>query len=176
MLAKQGWRLLTNHTSLMSQILKAKYFPSCSFFAIFFVWESKCILNLRICRRIIDGCFTNVWIDPWLLNNAPQYLSTNYMAGFEHLMARDFINIPTRTWNMGHLQRVFDAQDVQRIIQIPLNSVGRVDFWMWLRSRNGYYFVKSGYWTVCNHGSNFVSPSSMSESLWKRFWNVKSVT
>ena len=31
LLAKQGWRLQTNSTSLFSRVYKAKYFPRCSF-------------------------------------------------------------------------------------------------------------------------------------------------
>ena len=31
LLAKQGWRLLTNTHSLFSRVFKAKYFPNCNF-------------------------------------------------------------------------------------------------------------------------------------------------
>ena len=31
LLVKQGWRLLQQPTSLLSRVLKAKYFPNCSF-------------------------------------------------------------------------------------------------------------------------------------------------
>ncbi|KAL5811843.1 hypothetical protein ACOSQ3_026793 [Xanthoceras sorbifolium] len=46
MLAKQGWRLLTSPTSLAAKVLKARYFPSSSFFDSVvgnrpsFIWRS----------------------------------------------------------------------------------------------------------------------------------------
>lgn len=46
MLAKQGWRIITNPTCLMAQILKARYFRSSSFLEAelsdnpSFIWRS----------------------------------------------------------------------------------------------------------------------------------------
>ncbi|KAL0395456.1 UNVERIFIED_CONTAM: putative mitochondrial protein [Sesamum latifolium] len=58
MLAKQGWRLLSQPNTLLSRVLKARYFPSCSF------WEapagSRSSLTWRsvlLARRVLMvGC------------------------------------------------------------------------------------------------------------------------
>ena len=34
LLAKQGWRLQTNHTSFIYRVFKAKYFPTCEFIEV----------------------------------------------------------------------------------------------------------------------------------------------
>lgn len=47
LLAKQGWRILTRPYSLMSRILKAKYFPNVSF------WDTKIQSNASYTWRSI---------------------------------------------------------------------------------------------------------------------------
>ena len=41
LLAKQGWQLLTNSTSLFCQVYKAKYFPHCNFDEASIGWNSS---------------------------------------------------------------------------------------------------------------------------------------
>lgn len=84
LLAKQGWRLLTDPSSLMCQILKAKYFPTSTFleaepgsiagFTWRSIWESKSLLRLSTCR-IGDGTSITVWSHPWLPNVNDPYIS-----------------------------------------------------------------------------------------------------
>lgn len=51
MLAKQGWRLINESNSLVAKVLKAKYFPNCSFMEASFKNEAslcwKSIYNMR---------------------------------------------------------------------------------------------------------------------------------
>ena len=76
MLAKQGWRLLTNPDSLCARVLKAKYYPLCSVLeatsrdGISYAWHSILkgveLLRQGIIKRVGDGSTINVWNDRWL--------------------------------------------------------------------------------------------------------------
>lgn len=75
-LAKQGWKLLTQPHSLLTQCLKARYFPRCSFlqanlgFSPSFTWRSilarAAILKEETCWVIRDGRAVNPWVDQWV--------------------------------------------------------------------------------------------------------------
>lgn len=58
LLAKQGWRLLTNPSSLVAQTLEAKYYPSGSFL------NAKVRLTASLCRK-------NICAAKDLLNEVP---------------------------------------------------------------------------------------------------------
>jgi hypothetical protein len=49
LLAKQCWRLLQNQDSLVAQIIKAKYYPSCT------------ILEAKLCKRPSCKCPSFAW-------------------------------------------------------------------------------------------------------------------
>ncbi|XP_022741850.1 uncharacterized protein LOC111293360 [Durio zibethinus] len=65
MLGKQGWRLLTQTESLIHQVLKAKYFPDCSFMETQLgnnpsytwkrTWEVHDILEKSVRERVGNG-------------------------------------------------------------------------------------------------------------------------
>ncbi|XP_012849447.1 PREDICTED: uncharacterized mitochondrial protein AtMg00310 [Erythranthe guttata] len=86
LLAKQAWRILTYPDLLLSQILKARYFPSGD------IWTAtpgyrpsatcRSILaarsQLRACIRIHigNGSSTAIWGDPWLLGEGKPVIFT----------------------------------------------------------------------------------------------------
>jgi hypothetical protein len=75
LLAKRCWRLIQYPHSLISQIIKAKYYLNSSFFASklgkrpSFIWRSfmtaKKLLSHRIIWRIGDGNSIKIWGDKW---------------------------------------------------------------------------------------------------------------
>lgn len=76
LLAKQGWRILTQPSSLLARVLKAKYFPYSSFFDATlgqkpsWSWRSildgREVLNLG-CRKFISSdTDTRIVTDRWL--------------------------------------------------------------------------------------------------------------
>ena len=76
MLAKQGWRLLHDDSSLVYQCLKARYFPRTHFFYAkespncSFVWRSIVaalpILKVGCCWRVRNGLSIRVSGDKWI--------------------------------------------------------------------------------------------------------------
>ena len=80
LLARQGWRLLQNPSSLVFRILKAKYFPHTSFLDASipvnasFIWRSICeaksVLQDGLSWRVGTGEKIKIWGDKWLPNNS----------------------------------------------------------------------------------------------------------
>jgi hypothetical protein len=76
LLAKQGWRIMQDLTSMAAQILKAKYFPNCTFLVAplgskpSFAWRSLCnakdLMVQGLIWRIGDGKSVKIWGDRWL--------------------------------------------------------------------------------------------------------------
>ncbi|KAF5441892.1 hypothetical protein F2P56_037156 [Juglans regia] len=76
LLAKQGWRIITNPQSLASRVLKAKYFPLSDFSSArvkrsdSYVWKSitaaRPLLYEGLLWKIGNGNTVKIWSDRWL--------------------------------------------------------------------------------------------------------------
>ncbi|XP_008391158.1 uncharacterized protein [Malus domestica] len=76
LLAKQGWRILMDPNSLVSRVLKAKYFPSVTFLeasvkadASYFwknIYATQNIISLGSSRQVSSGALLKIWEDPWI--------------------------------------------------------------------------------------------------------------
>ncbi|XP_021724434.1 uncharacterized protein LOC110691788 [Chenopodium quinoa] len=76
LLAKQAWRIMTNEDSLMSKVLKGKYFPNSSFLEakispnMSYTWRSilgaRDVLEMGARKVVGDGTTTLIRKDPWI--------------------------------------------------------------------------------------------------------------
>ena len=90
LLGKQGWRLVTNPTSLVARMFKAKYYPNDSFLSAklganpSFVWRSilaaQNILSQGMGCRVGDGKSISIVNDPWLPSSDSPYVVTESEA------------------------------------------------------------------------------------------------
>lgn len=156
LLAKQGWRIISNPSSLMARILKAKYFPTVSFWDAprpkwsSYTWKSICDARdilYKGCRWDIgNGKQVHAWTDKWV----PRPLSFKVISACPNpsllnLKVADLIS-PAGEWNKDLLNLCFQAPDVEIILQIPLSTrVSREDRIIWHYDKWGQYTVKSGY-------------------------------
>ncbi|XP_074323973.1 putative mitochondrial protein AtMg00310 [Apium graveolens] len=102
MLAKQGWRLLTEEHSLVSVLMKAKYFPTANFLNAklgnnpSYMWrsilESQTIVKQGSRRMIGNGEDTEVWSVPWLPCVHNGYITTSVPHQLKDAKVMNLIN------------------------------------------------------------------------------------
>ena len=93
MLCKQGWKLLTEPSSLVARIFQARYYPHASFQRASlgnnpnYVWRSIWTTKDLVCRysrvRVGDGSRILVTQDPWLPDTTSSCISTHLGAAYE---------------------------------------------------------------------------------------------
>ncbi|KAK8303761.1 hypothetical protein V6Z12_D04G172900, partial [Gossypium hirsutum] len=129
LLAKQGWRLLKDQSSLLACSLKAKYYPNSNFLKANLgtypsytwksIWSAKGLLLEGLGWQLGTGTNIDIWDDAWvpgLSTRKIQVLSVNmiYKVVAELIMPHD------RKWDVEKITSVF-APDVATKIQcIPL--------------------------------------------------------
>ncbi|PNY06371.1 ribonuclease H, partial [Trifolium pratense] len=155
MLGKQGWKLVTNSSSLLTRVLKAKYFPRSGFLEAnighnpSYTWRSIQstihLLSLGYRWKIGDGSNINVWTDPWIHSRTNMRPSTTPHGNYANLRVSHLFDSVHNTWNCALLNTVFNTQDVADICKIPLHSRPAQDSIIWKASPNGNYSVKTAY-------------------------------
>ena len=184
LLAKQGWRVMTNPDSLMAKTLKNKYFPNASFMeaklssTASYTWRS--ILSARdiIARGAIkvvgEGRSIDVWKDPWI-PKLPNFKLITSRSNQEDLpqMVSDLIE--NGRWNVALLNNIFTRWERDEIKSIPLSMYPEADSWAWALTKEGTFSVKSAYFTQLTMNRAGLSSSSGSKDLaaWARVWKAK---
>jgi hypothetical protein len=131
LLARQGWRLLQNPSSLSARILKARYFPEVDIVKAELgsnpsqVWrgihEGLDILKQGLIRRIGTGHSTNARNDNWIPRVGTMRPITSPGVNAPSSVG-DCINQDTLTWNSEKLNLWFLPMDVAIISNIPLST------------------------------------------------------
>jgi hypothetical protein len=186
MLARQGWRILTNPESLCARVLGAKYFPDDDLLkvqerpGISYSWRSIVrgmqALKTGLIWRVGDGSQINIWLDPWV----PDGVTRRPITPRGHtLMTRvsELINPTTGDWD--HQLIVFWEEDWERILGIPVKP-GMDDLLAWHLDKKGIFFsVKSDYHVLVDNkkrearrqqgeGSSRSVQASDTEFKWKK--------
>ena len=140
LLAKQGWRILTNPTCLMVRILKARYFKNSEFFSSDLgdnpsyiwrsIWAAKGTLVSGCRWRVGDGKSIKIWGDPWLQDTVSTRISSPQVFGGENMLVEELISECGTSWNVEKLNELLDVPDVMKVLDIPLSVRKHVDCWM----------------------------------------------
>ncbi|KAA3477260.1 reverse transcriptase [Gossypium australe] len=154
LLAKQGWHLINFPNSLLSCVLKAKYYPNLDFIKAKLgnlpsltwksVWAAKRILEKGLCWRIGTGDHISIWGDLWIPgaeNDRLQDETTNE----DIKLVSDLIDANNRKWKSDLVLSTFNEDTAKKILQIPLSETIYEDFQVWRGESSGEYSVRSAY-------------------------------
>ncbi|XP_056850702.1 uncharacterized mitochondrial protein AtMg00310-like [Raphanus sativus] len=109
LLAKLGWRIMNNPEALLSQVLKGKYFPDCSFMESTQkqtashgwtgIMEGKEVLKKGLGYLVGDGENISGWYDPWLSISKPLIPIGPPTLENQQLRVRDLLLQESNEWN-----------------------------------------------------------------------------
>ncbi len=181
LLAKQGWRFLKNHHSLVFRVCKARYFPKCDFMQAkigtnpSFIWRS--ILSARetiqegMFWKVGDGRTIRVWDDRWLeCNISPK------PAGTMVKVVRDLVDEDRNWWNEALIDSIFERAVAEKIKQMHLGNLNSSDQLSWKETKTGDFSVNSAYQleirrTTAQVKGEVSDPEGRSR-FWRKLWRL----
>ncbi|KAL4384987.1 hypothetical protein GQ457_15G025630 [Hibiscus cannabinus] len=117
LLAKQGWRILTDPSSLLARVMKARYFPTTDFMnaslgaSPSYTWRSiycsRGLLEHGLGWRVGTGSAISVWNDAWLPGKGDGRVHQDINISYP--MVSDLIHQDFATWNFTILHNLFDS-------------------------------------------------------------------
>jgi len=186
LLAKQGWHILKDPQSLVSQVLKAKYFPHNSFLAAdmenrpSFVWRSllssRDLLNDGMVWRIGDGNIVKIWQDKWLPTPITYSVQSPPRVIPADSLISAIIDQETHTWNIELINSLFMPEEAKVIASMPLCYSLPPDKLVWQGTNDGVFSVKSAYHMGMDSNSRSkgsASCVSLENRIWKVIWALE---
>ncbi|KAL0361161.1 UNVERIFIED_CONTAM: putative mitochondrial protein [Sesamum radiatum] len=155
MLAKQGWRILKRPDSMLTRVLKGKYFSSQCFLDAqlgtrpSLTWRSYIgarELLLSGCRwKIGSGTSIRIWRDNWLSRSTGFTVTSPPRILDPDTRVSALIDANNGNWKTELVLQVFDEEEANLIVGIPLSHVHGPDILVWHDSKNGVFSVNSAY-------------------------------
>ena len=125
LLAKQGWRLLFNPSSLVARLYKARYFPTSSVLNAnlkanpSLIWRSilttQDIIRRGAIWRIGRGDHVQIWKDPWLPDMTNPWVTTPPAEGLEEALVASLKSEDGTKWDEDILSNLFNTRDLNLI-------------------------------------------------------------
>ena len=186
MLAKQAWRILSNPSSLVTRVLKSKYFPngdvlnaklgslpSYSWRSIHGSFE---VIRRGSRWRVGNGKLIHIWEDRWLPTPSTYKVISPPNNNPEFPMVSALIDPLTKWWNVSLVRASFLPFEVDSILRIPLSYSMPEDKLIWVGNKRGEFTVKSVYHIAFNllesKKGGECSSGDPYKSLWKRLWSL----
>ena len=181
LLAKIGWRLLTQPKSLVARVLLGKYardstfmecgVPSSSSHGWQGILAGREILRQGLTWSVGNGEAIRVWQDPWLSCEAPSTPTGPPTLASSNLMVSDLLCKITNAWELEKV-RLFLPQYEECILKIITGSGPIEDRPAWVFEKSGVYTTRSGYGVA--KGDILEAPPAVVPFNWRRqIWNVK---
>lgn len=185
MLAKQGWRLLHDQSSLLFQCFKARYFPWCNFLDAVespncsYVWRSIVaalpILKNGSCWHVGNGESIKIYVDKWISNYPANRVLHQGQDVEREMMVSEHIDADLYGWRRDVIMEKFCREEADAICKIPLSRRYIADSVVWMHTKSGRYTIRSGYHVArkfLRNDDGIGSSRGVSQQVWKRIWHL----
>ena len=180
-------------TSIVSRVLKAKYFPSCDFMDAHlranpsYTWNNiiagREILREGLVWRVGDGEEVNIGKQKWIPEVQGFQLWDQQIVLANLQLVFQLINTDKRSWNEDLINENFSNNDTQAIMRIPLSQSHQSDKRFWASDSHREFTVKSAYkvaWNnvlignLLNHAPGYDALAFFEQraQFWKRLWRL----
>jgi hypothetical protein len=181
MLGKQAWNLTTKPSSLITKLLKARYFPNCDFFESSIghnpsyvwrsIWSSKSVVQGGCKWSIGTGENISIWEQNWLKEGMSLPTPSDLQLFGDIKIVKDLMMCNSKSWDLAKICDMFDNNTVRRIVQTPLYDSVHDDRLVWKLEHDGIYSVRSAYKhcviTAGNQERHGVA------GQWNQIWRAK---
>jgi len=180
-LGKQGWKFLSEPDSLVSGILKVRYFPSNNYLTTQpchnpnYVWRS--ILRARFIVHggarwsIGSGASISILNEPWLPNGECVGSDITGAHFVHNVTINNLMNLYNKSWNKGVVRQVFSIDITNKILQTSLLAQVHEDRHIWKAERHGRYSAHGAYRLCVDKlidSSHFRRPG-----FWTGIWKLR---
>jgi hypothetical protein len=141
--------------SLAGQIIKAKYFPRCTFleaqkgtqgsYAWNSIFSARELLIEGLFWRIGDGKHVKIWGDKWVPQPATFEIQSLCNSLPVEAMVAELIDPVGRGWNIPLVKSIFNHEEAALICNIPLSKYNQPDKLIWRATNSGLFYVRSAY-------------------------------
>ncbi|XP_030923509.1 uncharacterized protein LOC115950456 [Quercus lobata] len=186
MLAKQGWRLISNPNSLVAKIYRARYYPHGDVFhsklgsSPSFTWRS--IYNgLEVVKRgtrwhVGNGERILIWEDKWLPTPTTFKVVSPPKSFDDYPRVSALIDKETKRWKGEIVRSLFLPFEARTILNIPLCHSLPDDQIIWVGNKIGEFSVKSAYYIACDvlnsSDEGECSNGDSRTALWRKLWHL----
>uniref|UniRef100_A0A803PGT3 Reverse transcriptase domain-containing protein n=1 Tax=Cannabis sativa TaxID=3483 RepID=A0A803PGT3_CANSA len=179
LLAKQGWKIVSNPESLLAQVLKALYYPNSDFLSsgtgngCSTVWRGilwgRELIQKGSRWRVEEGSRVRVNEDRWIPRGAQFTLRTPALVP-----PNTYVNTlldDSGNWRIESLEKIMHKDDIPWIVGIQTRRDRGEDALMWHYTMNGDYTVASGYNLIQREKQKAeTSNKSIARGWWKSVW------
>jgi hypothetical protein len=185
LLGKQCWRIMNDETSLLSRVLKSRYFPKTNFMAAntghqpSYAWRSlmhaREVIALGMRWSIRNGQKVKIWSDPWIPNNSNFKVWSPIKNLEPNALVSELIDVNTKQWKRELVTNSFNNYEANKILSIPISWRLDEDKRIWNWERDGNYSVRSAYHILKEGASLNIPESSVAgdQGFWKTLWKVQ---
>ena len=186
LLVKQGWRLQTEHNSLVYRVLKARYFPHSNFIHASignnpsYTWQSllaaQPLVREGLRWRVGNGRDKRIWGDKWLPTTSTYRICSPRLFLDQDTRVCELIKPESASWNSEVVDALFYPHEAKVIKGLPLSFQLPSDKLIWAASSNGLFSVRSAYSLAVQltkpEAVGTSSDSSHRRHFWRRIWSL----